>query len=83
MVGLFNSIMFPTIFSLALEGLGERTPQGAGLLCMGIVGGALVPLLTGVIADATSLGQSLWVPVACYLLIVGYGWYARRPAVNG
>jgi len=83
MVGLFNSIMFPTIFSLALEGLGERTPQGAGLLCMGIVGGALVPLLTGVIADATSLGQALWVPVACYLLIVGYGWYARRPAVNG
>jgi len=80
MVGLFNSIMFPTIFSLALEGLGERTPQGAGLLCMGIVGGALVPLLTGMVADASSLGQALWVPVVCYLLIVGYGWYARRPA---
>jgi len=81
-VGLFNSIMFPTIFSLALEGLGERTPQGAGLLCMGIVGGALVPLLTGVIADAASLGSALWVPVVCYLLIVGFGWYARHPAVN-
>jgi len=80
MVGLFNSIMFPTIFSLALEGLGERTPQGAGLLCMGIVGGALVPLLTGLVADVTSLGQALWVPVACYVLIVGFGWYARRPA---
>jgi len=82
-VGLFNSIMFPTIFSLALEGLGERTPQGAGLLCMGIVGGALVPLVTGVVADATALGHALWVPVACYLLIVGFGWYARRPAANG
>jgi len=82
-VGLFNSIMFPTIFSLALEGLGERTPQGAGLLCMGIVGGALVPLVTGVIADATALEHALWVPVACYLLIVGFGWYARRPAANG
>jgi len=78
-VGLFNSIMFPTIFSLALEGLGERTPQGAGLLCMGIVGGALVPLLTGVVADRTNLGSALWVPVICYLLIVGFGWYARRP----
>jgi len=80
MVGLFNSIMFPTIFSLALEGLGERTPQGAGLLCMGIVGGALVPLLTGIVADATNLGAALWVPVACYLLIVGFGWHARHPA---
>jgi len=79
-VGLFNSIMFPTIFSLALEGLGERTPQGAGLLCMGIVGGALVPLLTGAVADATSLGFALWIPVVCYFLITGFGWYARRPA---
>jgi len=79
-VGLFNSIMFPTIFSLALEGLGERTPQGAGLLCMGIVGGALIPLMTGVLADAVSLGFALWLPVACYLLIVGFGWYTRRPA---
>jgi len=79
LVGLFNSIMFPTIFSLGLEGLGERTPQGAGLLCMGIVGGALVPLVTGFVADVSSLGQALWVPVACYLLIVGFGWYARRP----
>jgi len=79
-VGLCNSIMFPTIFSLALEGLGERTPQGAGLLCMGIVGGALIPLLTGFVADAASLAQALWVPVACYLMIVGFGWYARRAA---
>ena len=79
-VGLMNSIMFPTIFSLGVEGLGERTPQGSGLLCMGIVGGALVPLLFGVVADATSLAAALAVPVACYLLIALYGLATRKPA---
>jgi len=80
-VGLMNSIMFPTIFSLGVAGLGERTPQGSGLLCMGIVGGALIPLLFGVVADATSLTTALVVPVACYLLIAAYGWWvSRQPA---
>jgi len=79
-VGLMNAIMFPTIFSLALEGLGERTPQGSGLLCMAIVGGAIIPLLTGAIADATSLAASLILPAACYGFIVFFGWYARKPA---
>lgn len=81
-VGLMNSIMFPTIFSLAVEGLGERTPQGSGLLCMAIVGGALVPLLFGAVADATTLAAALVVPVVCYLAIAAYGWSARRPAVE-
>lgn len=81
-VGLMNSIMFPTIFSLGVEGLGERTPQGSGLLCMGIVGGALVPLLFGVVADATSLAAALAVPVACYLLIALYGLAARKPVAD-
>jgi MFS transporter, FHS family, L-fucose permease len=76
-VGLMNSIMFPTIFSLGVEGLGDKTPQGSGLLCMGIVGGALVPLLFGVVADATSLAAALVVPVICYLLIAAYGWRSR------
>ena len=80
-VGLMNSIMFPTIFSLALEGLGERTPQGSGLLCMAIVGGALVPVLGGVIADRTSLAAALILPAACYAVIAGFGWFARRAAV--
>jgi FHS family L-fucose permease-like MFS transporter len=79
-VGLMNAIMFPTIFSLALEGLGPKTPQGSGLLCMAIVGGALVPLLGGKVADATTLATALVVPVACYALIAGFGWFARRPA---
>jgi FHS family L-fucose permease-like MFS transporter len=80
-VGLMNSIMFPTIFSLALEGLGEKTPQGSGLLCMAIVGGALVPVLGGVIADRTSVAAALVLPAACYAVIASFGWFARRAAV--
>ncbi|MBB4642537.1 sugar MFS transporter [Rhizorhapis suberifaciens] len=79
-VGLMNAIMFPTIFSLGVEGLGDRTPQGSGLLCMAIVGGALIPLLTGAVADATSLAAALAIPGGCYLLIAIYGWSARNPA---
>jgi MFS transporter, FHS family, L-fucose permease len=79
-VGLMNAVMFPTIFSLGVEGLGEKTPQGSGLLCMGIVGGALIPLAVGAVADATSLGTSLIIPAICYLLIAAYGWSARNPA---
>ena len=79
-VGLMNSIMFPTIFSLALEGLGEKTPQGSGLLCMAIVGGAVAPVLGGMVADAAGLAMALIVPAACYGLIALFGWSARRPA---
>ena len=80
-VGLMNAIMFPTIFSLALEGLGEKTPEGSGLLCMAIVGGAVIPLITGKAADMIGLSHALLVPAACYALIAGYGWFARNPAV--
>ena len=79
-VGLMNSIMFPTIFSLAIEGLGSKTPQGSGLLCMAIVGGAVVPVIGGVVADASSLAMALVVPVACYAAIAAFGWSARRSA---
>ncbi len=78
-VGLFNSIMFPTIFSLGLEGLGRKTAEGSGLLCMAIVGGAVVPLITGSIADATTIATALVVPVACYVLIAAFGLFAARP----
>jgi FHS family L-fucose permease-like MFS transporter len=81
-IGLVNSIMFPTIFTLASEGLGERTAEGSGLLCVAIVGGAIVPLITGFAADLSSLRLSLAVPAACYLLILAFGWYARRPLQN-
>ena len=79
-VGLMNSIMFPTIFSLALEGLGSRTPQGSGLLCMAIVGGAVVPVLGGAVADVASLAVALLAPVVCYVAIAAFGWSARNAA---
>lgn len=77
-IGLCNSIMFPTIFTLAIEGLGERTPQGSGLLCLAIVGGAIVPVATGRIADLIGLSLSLLVPAICYGGIAAYGWLAWR-----
>ncbi|MDB5688566.1 MAG: glucose/galactose transporter [Sphingomonas bacterium] len=77
-VGLTNAIMFPTIFSLASEGLGPRAAEGSGIICMAIVGGAIVPLLTGRAADLTTLRLALAVPAACYVLIAGFGLYCRR-----
>jgi MFS transporter, FHS family, L-fucose permease len=79
-VGLCNSIMFPLIFSLASQGLGERTAEGSGLLCVAIVGGAVVPLVTGQLADTTTLTTAMLVPALCYVGIVSFGIYARRPA---
>lgn len=78
-IGLFNSIMFPTIFALASEGLGSRAAEGSGLICCAIVGGAIVPPLTGFAADMTTLSYSLGVPAACYAAIVFYGCYTRKP----
>ncbi len=72
-VGLCNAIMFPTIFTLAIEGLGERTARASGLLSMAIVGGAVIPLITGAIADRTALSLALLVPAACYAWIALYG----------
>ncbi|MYM38273.1 sugar MFS transporter [Duganella qianjiadongensis] len=72
-VGLFNSIMFPTIFSMALNKLGPLTGQGSGLLCMAIVGGALVPFAQGLLADSISLQTSFMVPAACYTFILYFG----------
>ncbi len=74
-VGFFNSIMFPTIFALAIRGLGEHTGRASGYLCQGIVGGAILPLLQGVAADLLSLQLSFLVPALCYVYIA---WYALR-----
>lgn len=81
-VGLFNSVMFPTIFALACEGLGKRAAEGSGLICCAIVGGAIVPPVTGFAADLSSLSWALGVPGACYAAIAYYGWFARKPAVT-
>jgi FHS family L-fucose permease-like MFS transporter len=72
-VGLCNSIMFPTIFSLALHGLGKFTGQGSGILCMAIVGGAVVPFVQGMFADTIGLQPSFMVPAVCYLFILYFG----------
>ncbi|MBW4331129.1 sugar MFS transporter [Stakelama sp. CBK3Z-3] len=79
-VGLMNSIMFPTIFSLASEGLGARAAEGSGIICVAIVGGAIVPPLTGLLADVNGLQFALLLPALCYLVITSFGLYARRPA---
>ena len=81
-VGLFNSIMFPTIFTLAIDGLGKHTGQGSGILCMAIVGGALVPVMQGALADAIGIHHCFIIPAVCYLYIAWYGLkgHRRRPA---
>ncbi len=77
-IGFANSIMFPTIFTLALEELGDETANGSALLCMAIAGGAIVPVTYGATADAIGLGHALIVPATCYLIIAIYGRLAAR-----
>lgn len=79
-VGLFNSIMFPTIFTLAVAELGPLTGRGSGLLVQGIVGGALIPVLMGFLADRYGIHHSLFVPLLCYLFVIYYGWRGYRIA---
>ena len=82
-VGLFNSIMFPTIFSLAVHGLGKHTGQGSGILCAAIVGGAILPILQGLFADRIGIQQAFFIPVLCYCYIAYYGWRGCKfSAVN-
>lgn len=80
-VGLCNSIMFPTIFSLALQNLKHSRGQGSGILCLAIVGGAIVPLAQGFLADRVGIQMSFIIPLACYVYIAFYGLrgYVPRP----
>ena len=78
-VGLFNSIMFPTIFSLAINKLGNAASHGAGLLCLAIVGGAIVPLLQGVLADIVGVQLSFLLPAVCYVFIAYFGFKGHQP----
>lgn len=79
LVGLCNSIMFPTIFSLALNGLGKHTSQGSGILCLAIVGGAIVPVIQGMLADAIGIQLAFFLPIICYLYIAFYGLVGSKP----
>ena len=78
-VGLFNSIMFPTIFSLGVAELGPLTGSGSGLLNMAIVGGAILPVIQGGIADRVGLHHAFVLPVMCYLYILFYGLSGSKP----
>ncbi|MRW93265.1 glucose/galactose MFS transporter [Duganella sp. FT80W] len=77
-VGLCNSIMFPVIFSMALHQLGPQTGRGSGLLCMAIVGGAIVPFAQGFLADSVGLQASFLIPAVCYGFVLYYGLKFRR-----
>jgi FHS family L-fucose permease-like MFS transporter len=81
-VGFLNSIMFPTIFTLAIDGLGRHTEQGSGILCAAIVGGAFIPALQGVFADKAGLHISFIVPAVCYLYIAWYGLKGHATDAN-
>ncbi len=82
-VGLFNSIMFPTIFSLGIRGLGAATEKASSLLIMAIVGGAVIPLLQGVMADQMGLHHAFALPMVCYVFISFYGFKEGRRASRG
>ncbi len=79
-VGLFNSIMFPTIFTLAIDGLGKHTGQGSGILCTAIVGGAIIPVIQGIFADSIGIHHAFILPVLCYVYIAFYGVKGHIPS---
>ena len=81
-VGLFNSIMFPTIFSLAINDLGDAASHGAGVLCLAIVGGAIIPLVQGILADFLGVQLSFILPVFCYVYIAYYGLIGSKPMMT-
>jgi len=78
-VGFFNSIMFPTIFSLGVAELGPLTGNGSGILNMAIVGGAILPVIQGAIADHVGLHHAFFLPVICYLYVLFYGLSGSKP----
>nr|WP_261389494.1 sugar MFS transporter [Ferrimonas balearica] len=78
LVGLCNSIMFPTIFSLAIQDLKQHTSQGSGILCLAIVGGAIIPMLAGLVADQWGIQVAFVLPLICYAYIAFYGTKGSR-----
>lgn len=80
-VGLFNSIMFPTIFTLGIAELGDLKPQGSGILCSAIVGGAFIPPAFGAIVDASGFALALLLPALCYAYIAGFGFRVSRKSL--
>jgi len=83
-IGLFNSIMWSNIFTLAIKDLGKYTSQGSSLLVMAILGGAIVPWIQGMVADIIGIHHSFFVPIFCYLYLAYYGWkgYKHKQVSN-
>ena len=79
MIGLFNSIMFPSIFTLGTAHMGPLTGKASGLLVMAIVGGAIIPVIQGAIADKIGIHHCFILPLVCYMFIVYYGFRGSRP----
>jgi MFS transporter, FHS family, L-fucose permease len=75
---LFNSIMFPSIFTLGIAEMGPLTGEASGLLVTAIVGGAVIPEIQGVIADRIGIHHAFILPVLCYIFIAYYGWKGSR-----
>jgi FHS family L-fucose permease-like MFS transporter len=78
LVGFFHSIMFPTIFTLGIKGLGPLTEEGSGLLIMAIAGGALV-VVQGWLADAYGLQLSFLLTAVCELYVLFYALWGAKP----
>lgn len=78
--GFFNSIMFPNIFALGIAGLGPMTSKGSGLIMTAVVGGAIIPLLLGVLADHFGIQHAFLLPICCYLFIAFYGMVGHKPS---
>lgn len=79
LVGLFNSIMFPSIFTLGVAELGPLTGDGSGILIMAIVGGAIIPLTQGAVADRIGIHHAFFMPVICYLYILFFALSGSKP----
>jgi FHS family L-fucose permease-like MFS transporter len=78
--GFFNSVMFPNIFTLGIAGLGPMTSKGSGLIMTAVVGGAIVPLAIGALADKVGIQHSFVIPIICYLYIAYYGLVGHKPS---
>lgn len=78
--GLFNSILFPNIFTLGIYGLGPLTSKGSGLIMSACVGGAVIPYLIGALADRVGIQRAFLIPICCYLYIAWYGMWGSKPS---
>lgn len=83
LVGFFNSVMFPSIFTLGIAKLGPLTGDGSGMLIMAIVGGAIIPVMQGVLADRIGIHHAFILPVLCYIYIFYYALRGSKPSGPG